>query len=472
MSLSVRQFVLIVCYIFFFGLFSRCKVADVPQLPASPPVLATFVGEADTLSMGDLIWENFFNDPFLLTLIDSALQNNLDLRAAAQRIKVAQADYRLRRGALLPAVRGNVAANLGTVVNPNLVNDPNVDQSANNIAQNYFVGFQSSWEADLWGRLRLRREAAYLRFLASEKGQHLLITNLVADVARLYYELLGLDNELSTIEQNVEFQKIALELVRIQKIAGRATELAVQQFQAQLLRTKSLGYEKRQRIIEVENELNALLGRYPQPIARGTSILEQSLPDVVRTGVPSSLLLRRPDIREAELALAAAQADVAAARKAFFPSLVLSPFVGMNAPELSMLVEPEAFAVGLLAGLTAPIFQQNQLRAGFDRATAETLEAYYSYRQVVITGHQEVVTNLRRAENYRAAYELRQEEAEVLKAAVETSNALFTAGYANYLEIITAQARVLEAELSVVDTRKEIFVSLINLYRALGGGWK
>ena len=260
--------------------------------------------------------------------------------------------------------------------------------------------------------------------------------------------------------------------MRIQKIAGRATELAVQQFQAQLLRTQSLGFVTRQRIIEVENELNSLLGRYPQPIARGTSILEQSLPDVVRTGVPSSLLLRRPDIREAELALAAAQADVAAARKAFFPSLVLSPFVGMNAPELSLLVKPESFAVGMLAGLTAPIFQQNQLRAGFDRASAETLEAYYSYRQVVVTGHQEVVTNLRRAENYRLAYELRQEEAEVLKAAVETSNALFTAGYANYLEIITAQARVLEAELSVVDTRKEIFVSLINLYRALGGGWK
>ncbi len=469
MSLSLRGFVLVFCSVLLFG---RCKVADLPQLPATPPVPATFAGEADTLSMGDLIWEDFFNDPFLLALIDSALQNNLDLLAAAQRIKVAQADYRLRRGALLPAVRGNVAANLGTVVNPNLVNDPNVDQSANNIAQNYFVGFQSSWEADLWGRLRLRREAAYRRFMASEKGQHLLITNLVADVARLYYELLGLDNELATIRQNIEFQETALELVRIQKIGGRATELAVQQFQAQLLRTQSLAFEKRQGVIELENELNSLLGRYPQPIARGTSILEQSLPNVVRTGVPSSLLLRRPDIREAELALAAARADVEAARKAFFPSLVLSPFVGMNAPELSLLVKPESVAMGVLAGLTAPIFQQNRIRAGYDRASAETLEAFYNYRQMVITGHQEVVTNLRRAENYRQAYELRKEEAEVLKAAVSTSDLLFAAGYANYLEVITAQARVLEAELSVVDTRKEIFVSLINLYRALGGGWK
>ena len=124
MSLSVFRFTLVVCYVLFISLFSRCKVADLPQLPATPPVPATFAGEADTLSMGDLIWEDFFNDPFLLALIDSALQNNLDLLAATQRIKVAQADYRLRRGALLPSLRGNVAANLGTVVNPNLVNDP------------------------------------------------------------------------------------------------------------------------------------------------------------------------------------------------------------------------------------------------------------------------------------------------------------------------------------------------------------
>ena len=454
-------------------LASSCKVADLPQLPSADPLPLTFDGDADTISMGDLIWEDFFNDPYLLTLIDTALNNNLDLQVASQRIELAQADYLRSKGALLPSLEGRVAANVGRIANNN---DPGGDQSVadrrNGLGQVYFVGFRSSWEADLWGKLRRRREADYARFLASEKGRHLVITSLVSEVARLYYELLGLDNELETILKNVEFQEVALQMVKIQKIGGRATELAVQQFQAQLLRTQSLGYEKRQRIIEVENQLNLLLGRFPQPIARGTSILEQNLPKVVRAGVPSSLLRRRPDVRQAEFRLAAMQADVEAARAEFFPSLVLEPYAGVDVDRLSALINPEAMVIGAFAGLTAPIFNKNRIRANYDRATAETMIAAYEYQQSVLDAYQEVLSNLKRVENYREVYKLRKEEAEVLTAAVSTSNDLFAAGYATYLEVITAQARVLEAELSVTNTRQEIFVTAIDLYRSLGGGWR
>ena len=468
-----RSFIRLPLYVFcLVGMVSGCKMVDLPQLPSAPAPPATFTGSADTLSMGDLIWEDFFNDRHLLHLIDTALSNNLDVLAAAQRIRMAQANLQLGRGALLPSLDGRIAANVGSGVGNNVVNDPTQDTGGSNLLQNYFIGVQSSWEADLWGKLRLRREADYARFLASEKGRHLVITTLVAEVARRYYELLGLDNELETIQKNVEFQQVALEMVRIQKIGGRATELAVQQFQAQLLRTQSLSYEKQQRIVEVENQLNRLLGRYPQPIARGTSILKQHLPDIVRAGVPSSMLLRRPDIQQAELELTAARADVEAARAAFLPSLVISPYAGINAADLSMLLKPESLALGALAGLTAPIFSKNRIRANYDRASAQTMAAYYDYQQRILTGHQEVVSNLKRVENYRKVYELRQQEAEVLTAAVSTSNDLFAAGYATYLEVITAQARVLEAELSVTNTRKEIFVSIIDLYRALGGGWR
>ena len=454
-------------------LASSCKVADLPQLPAAKPLPNTFAGDTDTISMGDLIWEDFFNDPYLLTLIDTALSNNLDLRVANRRIEVAQASYLRSKGALQPSLEGRIAANVGRIANNN---DPGGDQSVadrrNGLGQVYFIGLRSSWEVDVWGKLRLRREADYARFLASEKGRHLVITSLVSEVARLYYELLGLDNELETILKNVEFQEVALQMVKIQKIGGRATELAVQQFQAQLLRTQSLGYEKRQRIIEVENQLNLLLGRYPQPIARGTSILEQNLPKVVRAGVPSSLLRRRPDVRQAELRLSAMQADVEAARTEFFPSLVIEPYAGVDIDKLSALINPEAMVVGAFAGLTAPIFNKNRIRANYDRATAETMIAAYEYQQSVLDAYQEVLSNLKRVENYREVYELRKEEAEVLTAAVSTSNDLFAAGYATYLEVITAQARVLEAELSVTNTRQEIFVTVIDLYRSLGGGWR
>ena len=465
----IRLLLYIACLV---GVLSGCKIADLPQLPTTLPVPTTFTGSADTLSMGDLIWEDFFNDRYLLKLIDTALSNNLDVLTAAQRIRMAQANFQMSKGALQPSLNGRVATNVGKGVGNNLIDNPTQGTPGSNLLQNYFIGVQSTWEADLWGKLRLRREADYARFLASEKGRHLVITNLVAEVAQRYYELLGLDNELETIQKNVEFQEVALEMVRIQKIGGRATELAVQQFHAQLLRTQSLSYEKQQRIIEVENQLNQLLGRYPQPIARGTSILKQHLPDVVRAGVPSSMLLRRPDIQQAELELVAARADVEAARAAFLPSLVISPYAGVNVADLSVLMKPEALALGALAGLTAPIFSKNRIKANYDRASAETMAAFYTYQQRILMGHQEVVSDLKRIENYRKVYELRQQEAEVLTAAVSTSNDLFAAGYATYLEVITAQARVLEAELSVTNTRKEIFVSVIDLYRALGGGWR
>ena len=454
-------------------LASGCKVADLPQLPSARPMPTTFAGDIDSLSMGDLIWEDFFNDPYLLSLIDTALNNNLDLRVASQRIELAQANYLRSKGALQPSLEGRVAANVGRIANNN---DPGGDQSVadrrNGLGQVYFIGFRSSWEVDLWRKLRLRREADYARFLASEKGRHLVITSLVSEVARLYYELLGLDNELETILKNIEYQEVALEMIEIQKIGGRATELAVQQFKAQLLRTQSLGYERQQDIVEAENQLNLLLGRYPQPIKRGTSILDQNLPKVVRAGVPASLLLRRPDVMQAELELSAMQADVKAARAEFFPSLVIDPYAGVDISELSALINPEAIVLGAFAGLTAPIFNKNRIRANYNRAASETMIAAYDYQQSVLNAYQEVLSNLKRVENYRKVYELRKAEAEVLTAAVSTSNDLFAAGYATYLEVITAQARVLEAELSVTNTRQEIFVTVIDLYRSLGGGWK
>jgi len=466
----IQKSIYILCFV---ALVSSCKLVEPPQIPQAKELPTTFIGDEDTISMGDLIWENFFNDKYLVDLIDIALQNNPDQLQAIQRVEIARANLQIRKGALQPSLNGRLGANVGSGINDNIIANNSNDQNESNLVQNYFLGLQSSWEIDIWGKLKNRREAAYARYLASEKGKQLVTTTLVAEVARLYYELLGLDNELETIRKNIEFQEVALEMIKIQKLGGRATELAVQQFTAQLLRTQSLGIEKQQRIIEVENQLNFLLGRYPQTIERGESILDQHLPEVVRAGIPADMLLRRPDIQQAELELTAAKADVEAARAAFLPTLTIDPYVGFNANEMSLLFStPESLAAGFLGGLTAPIFSKNRIRSEYDRATAETLEAYYRYQKAVLTGYQEVASNLKRVENYRNVYNLRQQEAEVLSNAVNTSNDLFAAGYATYLEVITAQARVLEAELSMTNTRKEIFVTLIDLYRALGGGWR
>ena len=367
--------------------------------------------------------------------------------------------FRARSG---EALRNNVLR--GTI---------NGDQNGDAQRENYFLGFQSTWEADLWGKLRSRREAAYARFLATEKGKHLVTTALVAEIARLYYELLGLDYELETIRKNIALQEVGQEVIQIQKLGGRATELAVQQFQAQLLGTRSLQYERQQRIVEVENQLNLLLGRYPQPIERGDSILNQRLPEFVEAGIPSNLIRRRPDIQQAELVLTAARADVDAAKAAFLPSLTLTPYLGFQTQSFpSLFTTPESLILGMLGGVTAPIFQQRQLKADYSRMVAQNFQAFYNYQQSILTGYQEVLTSLQRVENFKQAYELREQEAQVLLNAVSTSNDLFAAGYATYLEVITAQERVLEAELNMINTRKEIFLALTSLYQALGGGWQ
>lgn len=467
---SMHNFLSIsVSVILFVCLVSSCKVATPPQLPEPAVMPETFVGNKDTTGIGELNWSDFFTDPYLVELIDIALENNLDRLSAVQRVKMARANYQKKSGALWPSLNGVLSANAENLNEHMALSE---EESIPNIQEEYFLGLQSSWEVDLWGKLRNQKKAAYAQFLASEKGKQLVTTSLVAEVAQLYYDLLALDNELQVVRKNINFQEIALEVIKIQKMGGRTTELAVQQSTAQLLSTKALGKEKEQRIIELENRLNLLLGRYPQVIPRGKDISEQILPENITTGIPSQLLLRRPDIEQAELELLAAKADLEAARAAFLPSLKISPYIGLNSIKAANLLQtPQSLAMGVLGGLTAPIFNKKRIKSDFDRSVAKRAEAYYNYQQTIITGFGEVVTSLRGIENLQEVYKLKEQEADVLLKAVSTSNTLFTSGYATYLEVITAQKSVLEAELELANIKKGIFHSVIGLYRALGGGW-
>jgi multidrug efflux system outer membrane protein len=467
-------------------LAAGCRVATPADPVASPAVPKTFGRNAtpsDTLSAGATPWRQFFRDSALVGLIDTALQQNLDVRIALTRIETYQAQYLARRGALFPTVSATGTGALdryGKYTLNGVGNyDTNLSQNIDGrqripgpIVPDLFVGLRSSWEIDLWGKLRSRRKAAYLRVLGSEQGRNLVITNLVADVARAYYELLTLDSQLATLERNARFQEEGLRLTKVQKQAGRVTELAVQQFAAQALRTQSLAFETRQRITETEANLNQLLGRYPQPIRRSRLLPNQSLPASLSAGLPSTALLRRPDVRQAEFELQATRADIDAARAAFLPSLTLTPYVGLNAFRTNLLLDPGSVVYGAVGGLAGPILNRAQYRADLRQAIAANYEGYYRYQQALQTGFREVVVGLQGLENYRAAADLRAREVAQLRSAVATSNELFVAGYASYLEIITAQRSVLEAELSLADARQAQLLQSVNLYRALGGGWQ
>ncbi len=465
-------------------LVAACKASEPTPLPASRPLPSAFqTTTTDTASLGDVSWREFFRDPYLVGLIDSALQQNPDVLAAVQQVEMARANVLLSRGALLPQISAVGAAgvekfgdytmsgvgNFDTNLSPNINENQKVSQP---LVPDYFLGLRSAWEVDLWGKLRNAKKAAHTRLMASEKGRQLVTTALISEVAHRYYYLLALDREKTILDNNVRLQQTALEMVKVQKEAGRATQLAVQQFEAQLLNTRGLKAEKEQEIIAVENQLNQLLGRFPQPIPRSQSLDDQQLLQQVKAGVPTSLLRRRPDLQQAELELQAAQADVEAARAAFLPSLVLSPYVGFNSFNASLLFKPASVAFGILGGLSTPLLNRSGIKADFRRADAAKIQAYHAYQKSILTGVSEVVTTLREIENYRQAAALKEQEVQVLQSAVSTSNDLFASGYANYLEVITAQRGVLEAELKLTATKRTVLQATVNLYRALGGGWK
>ena len=476
---SYQKFVFYLIPLF---LLSSCRVSEPLQLPKARTPPTSFTENTDSTSVGNLNWKAFFSDPDLESLIDTALARNPDLLIASQRIEMARATFEYSRGALVPSVSAVAAAGvdrfgrytLNGVGNFDTNLSPNIDgkQRIPDVTPEYFLGLRSNWEIDLWGKLRNRKRAAYVRFLASEKGRHLVVTSLFAEVARLYYGLLALDSELEIIRENQALQQRASELVVVLKAAGRVTELAVQQFNAQLLNTRSLEAQVQQQIVETENQLNQLLGRFPQPIARNKTISNQELPARISAGIPSQMLRRRPDIQQAELAMEAANVDVEVARAEFLPSLTLTPYVGLNAFRTSVLLDPASLALGVLGGLAAPVFNRRYLKSNYSLTVAQSREAFYGYQKTVLTGFSEVTTSLRGIENYRKVAALQAQEVAVLGQAATVSDELFATGYASYLEVITAQRSVLAAELSLITTKRAQFLSLIDLYRALGGGWQ
>ncbi|HTJ49449.1 MAG TPA: efflux transporter outer membrane subunit [Cyclobacteriaceae bacterium] len=465
------------------GFLAGCKMTA-PQYPVAKTLPDSFgVGAADTSkSIAAIPLREFFNDPFLNDLITTTLHENLDLKIAMQRITMVQAGIRLGRGALLPSFNGVVSAGqkrfgdytMDAIGNYDTNFSENIreDQKLREHMPDYYAGLQSSWEIDVWGKLRNYKRAALSRFLASEKGKLWVTTSLVAEVASLYYELLALDNEIEIINKNIVLQERALEVIQVQKTAGRANELGVKQVAAQLFNTKSLQARIRQEIIEVENHINMLQGRYPQVISRGKPIMEQNLPNALKIGIPAKMLTRRPDVQQAEYEFIATKADVRAARAAFFPSLTITSAFGLQSFNASHLIEPGSLAYSFLGGLTAPLFNKNKIRSDYQVANASGMEAFYRYQKVTITAYQEVVNNLTRIENFGEVAEYKKDEVEALNNAVSASNDLFATSFASYLEVITAQRSVLEAELNLATIRKEQFHAIISLYKSVGGGWE
>lgn len=463
----------------FFLAFAGCKAPAVTVRAENKAVPVSYGTSSDTTNVGALPWKNYFSDPDLVNLIDTALKNNQELAITLQEIEIARNDIRVKQGLLLPSVGARAgggvekvgrytsqgAGDASTEIEPGKeVPDPLTDLS---------IGLYANWEVDIWHKLRNSKKAAIDRYLSTVEGKNFVLTNLIAEVANSYYELVSLDNQLTIVKQNIELQQHALEVVKIQKEASRATELAVQKFEAEVLKSQSLEFGILQQIKETENRLNFLLGRYPQAITRNQVNFASLVPAVVNSGMPSQLLSNRPDIKQAELDLEAAKLDVKVARAEFYPSLEISAGIGFQAFKPAYLLKtPESLLYNLAGDLAAPLINRNALKAEFNSANAKQLQAIYNYEKTILNAYLEVSNQLSNISNLEKSYTLKSKQVDALTKSIDISNDLFRNARADYLEVLMTQRDALEAKLELIETKKQQLSAVVNVYRDLGGGWR
>ena len=444
-----------------------------PQLALPAGYGSAQPSEPKVPSLVDQTWRQFFQDPELKALIDAALRNNQELNVRLQEIIIAHNEVMAREGEYLPQVSVGAGAGVDKVAGHTSQGVSDEAHGLPAILQNYRFGFSASWEVDIWGKLRNAAKAAALRYLSSIEGRNFVVTKLVAEIARSYNELLALDSQLEVLKQNVDIQTNALEVVKLQKEAARVTELAVQRFEAEVLKNQSRQFDLQQRIVEVENRINFLVGRFPQPVARSAQRFQAPLPIAVSAGIPAQLLDNRPDVKQAELALAAAKLDVQAAKARFYPALSIEAGVGYQAFNAKhLLVTPESLIFNLAGNLTAPLLNRQAIKAEYFTANASQMQAVFKYEQTLLQAFTEVANQLSMIGNLDKSYQLAAQQVDKLIRSIDTSNVLFQSARADYMEVLMTRRDSLESQMDLIETKLRQRQALVNVYQALGGGWR
>lgn len=443
------------------------------KLPSNYTAQPNDTSTREASNTAQLKWGEFFHSPELRTLIDTAVKNNRELNMQMQEIIIAANEVSARDGEVLPKL--NAGAGVG-VEKVGKYTSQGASDEATGLHENlgnFAFGLSGSWEVDVWKKLRNASKAAALRYMASIEGKNFMTTQIVAEIARSYFELIALDNQIELLNRNVEVQTNALEVVKLEKEAARVTELAVQRFEAEVLKNKSRLYGIEQERVQAENRINFLVGRYPEPVKRNATEFKATLPDGIRSGLPSQLLDNRPDVRQAAFELEAAKLDVSVAKARFYPSLSIDAQVGYRAFNVDHLVAtPESLAYGVGAGLTAPLLNRSAITAMYRTANAKQIQAVFNYEKVVLQAFTDVANQLAMIENLQKGYDLQSKQVDTLTQAVDISNVLFQSARADYMEVLLTRRDSLEAQMELIETKKRQFHAMVSTYQALGGGWR
>ncbi len=422
---------------------------------------------SDGISMADVSWKHIFTDQYLQQYIEEGLKNNMDIRIAIQQMLAAEAYVKQGKAGYLPTF--SLGAN---VTHQELSKNSQFGAFLSDTSTDQFdVTGSLSWEADIWGKIRSNKRASQANYLQTVAAHQAVKTQLVSSIASTYYQLVALDAQLAITKQTIETREKGVETIKALKDAGQVNEVAVDQNIAQYNNAKALQVDLETAIFKTENTLSILLGSTPQHFERN-NLSVQAIETTIKLGVPVNLLSNRPDVMAAEFGLIQSFELTNVARSNFYPSLTLTASGGFQSLDFDDLFNTNSLFANLVGGLTQPIFNQRKIKTQYEVNKAQQEQALLNFKKSLIVAGSEVSNALFSYHAETKKFEFRQKEVEALRLAETNSEILLNNGYANYLDLLTARQSALSAELNVIDNKLQQLLTIVNLYEALGGGWK
>ena len=457
---------------------SGCRLPGLCAPEPGPGMPGDFNGVTSSDNSARVGVSEFFTDPSLTQLLYEGLGRNQELKIRNQEIQIASNEILARRGAYLPFVGLGTRSGFDKTSRFTPLGAAEDQLTApggrrfNDPLTNTRLSADLLWRVDIWKQYRNAQAAAVQRYCEAVESRNYLITRVVAEITHNYYELAALDKRLVYLDQTIEIQQKSLEVAKAQKEAARGTELGIQRFLAEVRRNESQRLIVRQSIIETQNKINFLAGRYPQPVERRAWDFINLDSQLLRVGVPSDLLQNRRDILAAEREVAASGLDVLVAKANFYPKLDITASVGYEAFNPRFLFDPGSFVAGTAGQLFVPLINRKAIQAEYLSANARQLQAIYNYQRTILNAFTEVVNSVNKVENYRGSVAIKLEQVKALEQSVDVATNLFLGAHpeVKYMDVLFAQRDLLEARTVLIETKQQQLSAIVNAYQALGGG--
>jgi len=454
-------------------LLGACKVAKEIPTPVDAAPEQFRNGNADTASIAALPYNQFFKEEAIRKLIDTAVLHNYDIQIALKNIESASLLFRQSKLGNIPELNLQITAS-SSRPSDNSLNGLTISQFAGAThIEDYNAAVGLKWEADIWRKIASQRNAAGANYLQSAEAKKAVQTRLVSQIAQGFYRLIMLDTQLEIAQKNLALNDSTLNIIKMQFDAGQVTSLAIQQAEAQQLVAAGLIPQLEQSIGIEENALSILTGAFPKTIARIGKLNVMSLPEQLGTGIPSEMISLRPDVKSAELELVKANAKVGIAKANMYPSFIITATGGLNSFNANNWFNiPGSLFGTVVGGITQPIFQRKQLKTQYGVSMVEREKSVLQFKESVLYALGEVSDELIKIEKLKEQYTIAEKRVTTVQSSLKNANLLFKSGMANYLEVINAQSNALQSELDLATVKTAQLNATVELYRALGGGWK